>query len=223
MVDADLKSYFDTISWGKLTREVEKKVADSRVLELIAAMLRQGVMDGLEYWQCLLKRRRKILRCLYRVALGAEAARVGREIGVDQRRADDATWIFPLLMHADRAIGPIVGDHRHDRQRILYGCGQLLARHQETPVALEIHHRPCRVGKLGRDRGRQAIAHGARCRRELRAVALVLEVAVHEGGVVAGAIGDDAVFGQHLGYGAHDVGEFHGSRQRDRLEAVLVD
>jgi len=50
VVDADLRSYFDTISWGKLTREVEKKVADSRVLELIAAMLRQGVMDGLEYW-----------------------------------------------------------------------------------------------------------------------------------------------------------------------------
>ena len=50
VVDADLQSYFDTISWGKLTREVEKKVADSRVLELIAAMLRQRVMDGLEYW-----------------------------------------------------------------------------------------------------------------------------------------------------------------------------
>lgn len=50
VVDADLRSYFDTISWGKLTREVEKKVADSRVLELIGAMLRQRVMDGLEYW-----------------------------------------------------------------------------------------------------------------------------------------------------------------------------
>lgn len=51
VVDADLQSYFDTISWGKLTREVEKKVADSRVLELIAAMLRQRVMDGLESWE----------------------------------------------------------------------------------------------------------------------------------------------------------------------------
>jgi RNA-directed DNA polymerase len=50
VVDADLQSYFDTISWEKLTREVEKKVADSRVLELIATMLRQGVMDGLEHW-----------------------------------------------------------------------------------------------------------------------------------------------------------------------------
>jgi RNA-directed DNA polymerase len=51
VVDADLKNYFDTISWGKLLEEVKKKVADSRVLELIAAMLRQGVMDGLKYWE----------------------------------------------------------------------------------------------------------------------------------------------------------------------------
>jgi RNA-directed DNA polymerase len=50
VVDADLQNYFDTIPWGKMMGEVEKKVADSRVLELIATMLRQGVMDGLEYW-----------------------------------------------------------------------------------------------------------------------------------------------------------------------------
>lgn len=51
VVDADLKSYFDTISWGKLLDQVKKKVADSRVLDLIAATLRQGVMEGLQYWE----------------------------------------------------------------------------------------------------------------------------------------------------------------------------
>jgi RNA-directed DNA polymerase len=50
VVDADLERYFDTIPWGKLVGEVKKKVADSRVLELILAMLRQGVMEGLKYW-----------------------------------------------------------------------------------------------------------------------------------------------------------------------------
>jgi len=35
---------------GKLLEQVAKKVADSRVLELVEAMLRQGVMEGLAHW-----------------------------------------------------------------------------------------------------------------------------------------------------------------------------
>lgn len=50
VVDADLQSYFDTIPQQKLLDQVAKKVADSRVLELVAAMLKQGVMEGLEHW-----------------------------------------------------------------------------------------------------------------------------------------------------------------------------
>ncbi len=50
VVDADLQSYFDTIPQGKLMEQVAKKVADSRVLELVEAMLRQGVMEGLAHW-----------------------------------------------------------------------------------------------------------------------------------------------------------------------------
>ncbi len=49
VVDADLQSYFDTIPHDKLMALVAKKVADSRVLELVAAMLQQGVMDGLDH------------------------------------------------------------------------------------------------------------------------------------------------------------------------------
>jgi RNA-directed DNA polymerase len=51
VVDADLQSYFDTIPQPKLQEQVAKKVADSRVLELVAAMLRQGVMEGLAHWR----------------------------------------------------------------------------------------------------------------------------------------------------------------------------
>jgi RNA-directed DNA polymerase len=50
VVDADLQSYFDTIPQAKLWEQVTKKVADSRVLELVEAMLRQGVMEGVARW-----------------------------------------------------------------------------------------------------------------------------------------------------------------------------
>lgn len=50
VVDADLQSYFDTIPKQKLMEQVAKKVADSRVLELVEAMLQQEVMEGLRHW-----------------------------------------------------------------------------------------------------------------------------------------------------------------------------
>jgi RNA-directed DNA polymerase len=50
VVDADLKSYFDTIPQEPLMERVNEKVADGRVLELLQAFLRQGVMEGLEEW-----------------------------------------------------------------------------------------------------------------------------------------------------------------------------
>jgi RNA-directed DNA polymerase len=50
VVDADLQNYFDTIPKQKLLERVAEKVADSRVLELVKAMLQTEVMDGLEHW-----------------------------------------------------------------------------------------------------------------------------------------------------------------------------
>ena len=50
IVDADLKSYFDTIPHGPLMGRMEEKIADGRVLKLIESFLMQGVMDGLEEW-----------------------------------------------------------------------------------------------------------------------------------------------------------------------------
>ncbi len=51
VVDADLKSYFDTIPHEQLLRRVEEKIADGRVLELIGKYLRQGVLENLRHWQ----------------------------------------------------------------------------------------------------------------------------------------------------------------------------
>lgn len=50
VVDADLKSYFDTIPHDRLMACVREKVADGRVLKLIESFLTQGVMEGLDQW-----------------------------------------------------------------------------------------------------------------------------------------------------------------------------
>lgn len=50
VVDADLKSYFDTIPHEKLMGRVRERVADGRVLKLVEAFLTQGVMEGLDQW-----------------------------------------------------------------------------------------------------------------------------------------------------------------------------
>lgn len=51
VVDADLKGYFDSIPHAKLMAELKRKVADSRVLNLMEAYLNARVMDELQEWQ----------------------------------------------------------------------------------------------------------------------------------------------------------------------------
>jgi RNA-directed DNA polymerase len=50
VVDADLKSYFDTIDHHKLMQRVEEKVADGRLLRLIRMYLEQGIMEDMNLW-----------------------------------------------------------------------------------------------------------------------------------------------------------------------------
>jgi RNA-directed DNA polymerase len=50
IVDADLKSSFDTIPHDRLMALVGQKVWDGRVLSLIAMFLKQGVLDDLRQW-----------------------------------------------------------------------------------------------------------------------------------------------------------------------------
>jgi len=51
VVDADLKSYFDTIPHPALLAQVKEKVTDSRVLGLLQAFLTAQVMETAEGWQ----------------------------------------------------------------------------------------------------------------------------------------------------------------------------
>lgn len=50
VVDADLKSYFDTIPHERLMERVRERIADGRVLQLIEAFLKAGILDGLQEW-----------------------------------------------------------------------------------------------------------------------------------------------------------------------------
>lgn len=50
VVDADLKSYFDTIPKDRLLKIVQEKISDRRVLGLIKQFLDQGIMEDLRTW-----------------------------------------------------------------------------------------------------------------------------------------------------------------------------
>jgi RNA-directed DNA polymerase len=50
VVDADLKSYFDTIPHDQLMKQVKTRVADGRVLKLIESFLKSKIMEGLSEW-----------------------------------------------------------------------------------------------------------------------------------------------------------------------------
>jgi RNA-directed DNA polymerase len=51
VVDADLKSYFDTIPHDRLLGRLRERIADGRVLGLIESFLKAGILDGLEEWE----------------------------------------------------------------------------------------------------------------------------------------------------------------------------
>ena len=51
VVDADLKSYFDTIPHDRLMSLVRRRVADGRVLTLVESYLQQGVMEDMREWK----------------------------------------------------------------------------------------------------------------------------------------------------------------------------
>lgn len=48
VVDADLKSYFDTIPHDRLMGRLRERIADTRLLGLIESFLKAGILDGLE-------------------------------------------------------------------------------------------------------------------------------------------------------------------------------
>lgn len=50
VVDADLKSYFDSIPHARLKERIEERISDGRLLELLAGWLHQDIVQGLQRW-----------------------------------------------------------------------------------------------------------------------------------------------------------------------------
>ncbi len=50
VVDADLRSYFDTIPHDLLMKQIKTRVADGRVLKLIESFLKANIMEVLDQW-----------------------------------------------------------------------------------------------------------------------------------------------------------------------------
>lgn len=50
VVDADVKSYFDTLPQGPLMDRLEDKISDGKVLALVEAFLGQDILEGLRRW-----------------------------------------------------------------------------------------------------------------------------------------------------------------------------
>ena len=50
VVDADLKSYFDTIPHDRLMELVGRKVSDGKILSLLWQFLHQGVLEDMSFW-----------------------------------------------------------------------------------------------------------------------------------------------------------------------------
>jgi RNA-directed DNA polymerase len=53
VVDVDIQRYFDTIPHARLMQEIKTEIADRRVLELIEAYLKQGILEGTKSYAAL--------------------------------------------------------------------------------------------------------------------------------------------------------------------------
>ena len=125
-------------------------------------------------------------------------------------------------MHADRRQHPVVDDDEHRREPYCARRRDLLAEHHEAAVAIDADHGLLRMDELRRDRRRHAIAHRARGRDDLRAIAAELVEAMHPAGIVAGAIDHDRVFRQDAAHMLHDLGKVDVARHLRRLDEVEI-
>ena len=111
VVDADLKSYFDTIPRERLVELVEGKVSDGSMIEIVQAYLQQGVMDGMEFWTpeagtpqgAIIS---PLLSNIYLDPLDHEMARKGYEM---VRYADDFVIMCRSQAEAEQALEEVRG------------------------------------------------------------------------------------------------------------------
>lgn len=109
VVDADLRSYYDTIPRPALLERVKAKVSDGRVLDLVAAYLEQEVLEGLVHWTpeegtpqgAVIS---PLLSNLYLDPLDHHMAELGYQM---VRYADDFVVLCRNRTEAERALGEV--------------------------------------------------------------------------------------------------------------------
>jgi RNA-directed DNA polymerase len=110
VVDADIKGYFDVIPHDALMERVGEKIADGKVLRLIEAYLKAGVMESIRGWQASEKGTPQgavispLLANIYLNPLDWEMAQAGMEM---VRYADDFVVLCHSKEEAERALEKI--------------------------------------------------------------------------------------------------------------------
>jgi RNA-directed DNA polymerase len=110
VVDADLKSYFDTIPHGRLMALIKERVADGRVLALVERFLRAGVLETAKGWQPTERGTPQggvispLLANLYLDPLDHQMERAGWEL---VRYADDFVILCHSQAEAQAALGQV--------------------------------------------------------------------------------------------------------------------
>ena len=110
VVDADLKSYFDTIPQERLMALVKARVADGRVLALVESFLRAGVLEENKGWQPTEEGTPQggvispLLANLYLDPFDHQMGRAGWEL---VRYADDFVILCRSQAEAQRALGQV--------------------------------------------------------------------------------------------------------------------
>jgi RNA-directed DNA polymerase len=110
VVDADLKSYFDTIPHEGLMALIKERVADGRVLALVERFLRAGVLERAKGWQPTERGTPQggvispLLANLYLDPLDHQMERAGWEL---VRYADDFVILCRSQTQAQAALGQV--------------------------------------------------------------------------------------------------------------------
>jgi RNA-directed DNA polymerase len=110
VVDADLKSYFDSISHERLLERVREHIADGPVLRLIENYLKAGVLEGLRGWQPSTSGTPQgavispLLANLYLNPLDHTMAQAGRQM---VRYADDFVILCQTKAEAEAALAGV--------------------------------------------------------------------------------------------------------------------
>jgi RNA-directed DNA polymerase len=110
VVDADLKSYFDSIPHDRLLERIRSKVADGRVLGLVESFLKAGILEGLREWTPVAGAPQgavlsPLLSNIYLDPLDHQMAASGVAM---VRYADDFVLLCRTRAEADRALAEVL-------------------------------------------------------------------------------------------------------------------